>query len=158
MQSINTLTQQPINQLMWNQTTNPPKGVINNDGTLFGYLFPWSEIAGGCSNQYTYPWNGAVKWDSIGKPLLDLYRAINKYSKSSFSSTKLQYSLFLSDSKHSNLIIIIWKFCTILTQNSKSCTKLKYYFTFIFNGKHLFAWQRQNRRVKLTNHKPGYKT
>ena len=37
----------------------------------------------------------------------------SKYSRSSFSATKLQLLPFLSDSKHSNLIITIWKFCMI---------------------------------------------
>ena len=48
------------------------------------------------------------KWDSIWKTLLDLWRT-NTPSEIS-QQTKLQFSLFLSDLKHSNLIITMWKF------------------------------------------------
>ncbi len=58
-----------------------------------------------------YSQTGAVKGGSIGKTIhIGFAQSKNSKSKSSFSASKLQFSLYLSESKHSNPIITIWKF------------------------------------------------
>ena len=79
----------------------------------------------------------------------------SKHSMSSFSAMESQFSSFLYDSKHSNLIITIWTFLCDLTKNLKSWIELKS-FTHISHGIHpLCIRGRQNRRAKFDQSQAG---
>ncbi len=87
------------------------------------------------------------------KNLLALYRANIVQSKSGFSSTKLQFLPFLSDSKHSNLS----QFGSFVWFNSEFI-KLYQVEIFLRSLSMVSIPYASDRTTKLTNNKLVYKT